>query len=280
MCIYDLYMRDGSNPERTPLKTHVVERKKLGQHLCALTLKMPGGWAYELLRPGSFVFLRPSGGSEYTNAPMAVFSADVTRHEMTIVFKARGPKTVALMTAGRDVLVQGPYRGGLLGVRRLYEARNARVLILCSSTGQSLVPNIVRTLDAAGSELELVLDPGLDEVIYTLEHLSVLKHGITVSRLDDALEAGGRTILENLLADSDADLVITLGSDLLHQRAASIERGRRPWVASNNRAMVCGQGTCGSCTIFLRDGKELRGCKVDVSPEDVFKQYIDAREGG
>ncbi|MFO8059309.1 MAG: hypothetical protein R6U70_01440, partial [Bacillota bacterium] len=213
--------------------------------------------------------------------PMAVCSADLDEQEFTIVFQVRGPKTAFLAGEGDQLAVKGPYRAGLFGVRRLYGAADQRVLIIVSSTGQSLVPAIVRQLTLADNDIRIVLDPGSGGGLYILDYLREWEGPVLAARLYDAQAREELGPLRELIRDSDCDLIITLGSDSLHRRAARWIRPEQGWVASNNSVMVCADGVCGSCSIVLRDGREVRGCKVDIAPEDVFWRAADrpAAEG-
>ena len=281
VCVYDHHFRNrGPAETRQYVNLPVLRREVIGNALHLTTLQMPRSWETELNRPGGFVMVKRPADEDTHASPMAVFSVDAAEETFTIVFQVRGAKTAALANATEEWALKGPYRGALFGVRRLFRAYGQTVLILVSSTGQSLIPGVVRPLLEQGNEITIALDPGLSGGLYILDNLKGFDGRVLATRFFDTVTYADLGRLSEIVEESAADLVITLGSDFLHRHVVQLLRPGQQWVASNNSIMVCAEGVCGSCSILLRDGTEIRGCKADIAPEDVFWRDVDRAASG
>ena len=280
-CVYDHHFRHrGPIRIREFISTPVRQRQVIGHELYLVRLELPGGWETELRRPGSFVMVKRPNDEDISAAPMAVCGVDSEKQTLTIVFQIRGPKTSALMCAESEWALKGPYYGALFGVRRLLKAFGKKVLILVSSTGQSLIPGVVGNLLEQENDISIAIDPGLSGGLYILDNLKEFDGRVVATRFYDTVTHADLGRLSEIIGASRADLIITLGSDFLHRDVAQLLEPKQEWVASNNSTMVCADGLCGSCSIVLRDGTEIRGCKADIAPEDVFWRDIDRAASG
>ena len=275
-CVYDHHFRHrGPIRVREFVSTPVRSRQVMGHDLYLVRLELPGGWETECKRPGSFVMVKGANDEDTSAAPMAVCDVDSEEQTLTIAFQIRGPKTLALVCAEDEWALKGPYHGALFGVRRLLRAFGQKVLILVSSTGQSLISGVVRNLLEQENDISIAIDPGLSGGLYILDNLKGFDGRVLATRFYDTVTHEDLGRLSEIIGASGADLVITLGSDFLHRDVVQLLESKQEWVASNNSIMVCAEGLCGSCSIVLRDGTEIRGCKADIAPEDVFWRDTD-----
>lgn len=270
LCIYELRSRVSMpQPPRefTPLK--VISHRVIGPELHRAELEIPRTWVHELGRPGGFVIAASEESPDVSAAPMAVLASNET--SMSIVFRVRGPKTQALAEARHQWMVKGPFRSGLYGTRHLYELTEGTAAILVSTTGQSLLPGVIRTLRAGNNQVTVSVDPGSTGSLYVLRELGDFAGHLKALEFSSPRSHNTRRAwLSKTIREDNPDLVVSLGSDYLHSRIARLVSEDQRWVASNNQIMVCGDGRCGSCSIALHDRTEIRGCKADVAPEEVF----------
>jgi len=270
VCVYDSYSRGDQAHTRRYIRAPIKSEKSTAAGLHCVTVHTPRHWSAELRQPGSFLMVKPPGSEETWACPMAVFSVASSGELSTIVYRERGPKTQQLARHLKTWEVAGPYRSGLLGVRRLNRAVDCDALILTSGTGQSLLPNILRRLNDNNCSVQIALDPGMDGAAYVVQALPEFAGSLSLIRLDAEIAGCRQESTAGIISSSSAPLVISLGSDHLHIKVGAALQRDRLWVASNNRIMVCAAGWCGACTVIRRDGSELRGCRADIAPEDVF----------
>jgi len=279
ICIYDLALKSKyeNKNDKSFICVDIFDKRRLSENLYSTTIALPQRWLPVLSEPGSYVLLKAKNSEEISATPMAICSVDPSG-ESTVIFEKRGYKTDLLTKSENELEVCGPHAGALFGSRRLNDTFKSDVLILVSNTGQSLLPNILQRLNQNECHLNIILDPGQDCMVYVLDLLPEFDGSLQVTRFGS--KRGELDRLANILRRKHPyDMVISLGSDRLHHFTGTSMRPDK-WVASNNQIMVCGRGICGSCNLFLDDGSEVRGCKGDVAPEDVFWQFIrDKWEG-
>ncbi len=270
LCVYELRSRAPEpQPPREFTSMRVISHRVIGPDLHRAEVEVARAWVHEIRRPGAFILAASEHAPQVSAAPMAVLASDET--SMSIVLRVRGPKTRALAGARDCWMVKGPFRSGLLGTRRLYDLDEGEATILVSTTGQSLLPGVLRTLRAGNNRVTVSVDPGSTGSLYVLRELGDFPgHLRTLEFSSPRSYSTRRDWLRQTVRGNGPDLVVSLGSDYLHGRIAPLIGDDQGWVASNNQIMVCGDGRCGSCSITLRDRTEIRGCKADVAPEDVF----------
>ena len=99
-----------------------------------LEIGVQKGFAIRCMRPAAYLFLRSPKCDHHYDVPVSVLDVSLTRPSVTVGIRILSAKTKALDEAEKNVLVRGPYRGGMIG--RKFRNRNGRILILCSGAGR------------------------------------------------------------------------------------------------------------------------------------------------
>ncbi len=272
VCIHERFISSGCAVNSRQFRPLLIKKMtQLADNLFQAMLEVPREWMFDLKKPGSFIMVKSTRNNESYATPMAVYTIDGSE-TMSIIFEVRGPKTRALIQEKAVWDVKGPFLSGLWGGRRLLQFSDAECLIVSSGTGQSLLPKVAHYLMQNGNEVSIVIEASNNGMIYALDELSTLTSEafsvqLLVSPLNDM-----RISLMSVIPKYSCDLLVSLGGDYLHQQISNLKPSGAEWVASNNSIMVCGEGTCGSCGVIMEDGEELRGCKVDLPPERIFRK--------
>ena len=168
VCVYNEYMQNGSmvRTKRKARSTGILQRLWQGDDLLMLQLRVPRGFALEASRPGSFLFLKPSGAPEMTSVPVSVMAADVEHESLWVILKIISAKTKALAACEDFLEMRGIYRSGLLGkgVAGMLDLHDPgisvrkRWLILTKGVGFAPAVNLIRW--AAGRiDIHVIADP-------------------------------------------------------------------------------------------------------------------------
>ena len=168
VCVYNEYMQNGSmvRTKRKDRSTKILQRLRQGDDLLMLQLRVPRGFALEASRPGSFLFLKPSGAPEMTTVPVSVMAADVEHESLWVILKIISAKTKALAACEDFLEMRGIYRSGLLGkgVAGMLDLHGPgisvrkRWLILTKGVGFAPAVNLIRW--AAGRvDIHVIADP-------------------------------------------------------------------------------------------------------------------------
>lgn len=168
VCVYNEYMQNGSmvRTKRKDRSTKILQRLRQGDDLLMLQLRVPRGFALEASRPGSFLFLKPSGAPEMTTVPVSVMAADVEHESLWVILKIISAKTKALAACEDFLEMRGIYRSGLLGkgVAGMLDLHDPgisvrkRWLILTKGVGFAPAVNLIRW--AAGRiDIHVIADP-------------------------------------------------------------------------------------------------------------------------
>lgn len=286
VCVYQLDRPDGDPPPgRRERAGTVTTRRELAPDSVLMTIATQRLNAESWSSPGTFVFLKKSGYPQAFYAPVSLLWTEITgdRLNLTALVEALGPKTRAIAEAAR-VDVRGPYWNGLFGRRSLDVARGARVLILARGPGQGAALNVATHVASTGAEITVVIDPARAGAPLFLAETRATGARVLVGRLDPPLpgDAPDRGLnIENLMRETVPGLVVSCGADWLHHRVGqTMERIglRAPMVFTNNRALCCGEGVCGSCLLFTSDGEPVRTCKADLGAADWRRMRGEFRE--
>lgn len=276
VCVYQLDRPAGDPPQgRQERAGTVTVRREVTPDTLLLTMsthRLPGEvWS----SPGTFVFLKKSSYPQAFYAPVSLLESQFIgdRLVLTALIETLGPKTRSIAAADH-VDLRGPYWNGLFGRRSLDVAVGTRVLILARGSGQANALVIARHVAGSAGETTVVIDPARAGSPLFLGETRAAGARVLVGRLDPPLQedAPDRGLnIENLLREVSPGLVASCGADWLHHRVGqTMERIglRAPLVFTNNRALCCGEGVCGSCLLFTPDGEPVRTCKADLGASD------------
>lgn len=221
-------------------------------------------------RPGQFVIIRPSEGSE--RIPMTISDWDAERGTVSVVYMVVGKTTaeLAALSAGdHAATVVGP-----LG-NPMELAHFGHVVCVGGCYGIASIYPVARALKALGNRVTVVIEARSAYLLYWQKKLGAVADELHVITRDGTRGLAGHIdrlpgILGGL--SQPADRVIVNGCNYLMMRGAAETRplGIRT-IVSLNTLMIDGTGMCGVCRCTVAgstkfacvDGPHFDGHEVD-----------------
>ncbi len=221
-------------------------------------------------RPGQFVIIRPSEGSE--RIPMTISDWDAERGTVSVVYMVVGKTTaeLAALSAGdHAATVVGP-----LG-NPMELAHFGHVVCVGGCYGIASIYPVARALKALGNRVTVVIEARSAYLLYWQKKLGAVADELHVITRDGTRGLAGHIdrlpgILGRL--SQPADRVIVNGCNYLMMRGAAETRplGIRT-IVSLNTLMIDGTGMCGVCRCTVAgstkfacvDGPHFDGHEVD-----------------
>ncbi len=247
--------------QRPEMVVDIAARVRIASQAFVLTVKVPRYFLDSLRSPGSFILIRPQPLPWRYNLPLTV--ASLSPQESTLDFYVQdvGVKSRALVNAGKEAIVRGPYRNGLVGISRLWQHPGARLLIVAKGIAQAVAMRLTECLIPRGYRVDVALGPGEIDVILGSEPLRALGAGvIEMPRSHDK----NRQQITGLLSDRPYAALISAGSDQQHRGLRRLARSHLPdaaFIFTNNAVMSCAEGICGSCQQTVAK-EPFRACKA------------------
>lgn len=281
LCIYNEFIQNDSvvRSRRNERKAQIVKKIRYGKDLIVLVLKVTKGFALNAAKPGSFVFLKGIGKTDFSNVPVSVMKSDVENGHLYLGLKIISGKTKAIAEAEDALMLRGVYRNGLLGsVKGLiedvkYRSRDIAAegkrkwLIMTRGIGFAPAVNLLQWADER-VDIEMIVDT--EKVNEELVNDSInqcpgMKTGAIRVKLDSLVNAG------KYHAD-DYDRVIVLASDYyIGMIAKTLEVPAHKLVFCNNFHICCGEGICGSCGHVDSQGNLSKMCKCrEMNVKEIF----------
>lgn len=250
--------------------------------------------ALELQHPGSYVFLKKPGTLDYFNVPISIMESDLDNNIIKVAIELRGTKTKTLATlkSGSMIAMRYPYYNGILGLKRLYNTKNKKVLVCARGIGAAPSIPVIKKLFNNSNEIIYILDRAsknldfLENYIhkYTNEliEMQILNKGELTKDFKDVVKKyNGEDVA--LLHCDGPDIMIykTLKYySELYCSERNIEEelvsNILPFTSSNNAKMCCGEGVCGACSVRYENHIVKRLCKYQSNPANIFnhRRYI------
>mgnify|MGYP000362667954 CR=1 FL=1 len=276
ICIYQEYIWCGSKKKATrgvfPAK--ILEKHPLSKKAVLLKLKVSKKLARQLNEPGAFVFLREKHMPHYFDAPMSIMNSSEEGGVILIAIQIRGIKTKTLKNVGNEVLLKGPYWNGILGKAFLKQVAGENCLVVAKGISQAPAVLVVNKLIKNNNNVEIILDKGNLGKIFVDGYLD--RERCSIVSLD-LMSSSGREYLEQKLSDRNLRLVFSAGPDKLHLEILEKLAVLNPEVllaVTNNTPMVCGEGVCGSCSVVLENGLQIRACKTQVDVRKAMERRV------
>ncbi|SDK49669.1 sulfide/dihydroorotate dehydrogenase-like FAD/NAD-binding protein [Natronincola ferrireducens] len=263
VCIYQAFTFEGhkkKNP-RGDIRAEITEREELGDRLIVFTLKVPHTLARQVNQPGSYIFIRNENFGQYFDIPISVMSVDSRRDYIKIAVEIHGVKTKTIKSADNYMLIRGPYWNGVFGLEYLKQTQNTNCLIIARGIAQAPAILVIHYLLRNNNNIDLILDRGSINYNFIEEYCDI---NSTIEC--NLYESEGTKALEKQLDTKTYGVVFLGGSDYLKSRLfSSIEKleGMNV-VRTNNNELCCGEGICGSCTMYDINGIPIRTCKTQI----------------
>ena len=281
VCIYHEFIDNGSKAKegRKTYNCLVKETKFYEKDVLLIKFEVPHKLAIDLVKPGSFIFIRSNKDNVYFDVPISVMESDIETDVVSIMIEIRGVKTKNLLEIkeGENITIRGPYWNGVFGLNNLNSQANNNVLVLARGIGMAPMIPVIRKLSLNNNNINLILDNTPYKDNYVKEYLDEYNVGITKEILIDKgnLSDEAKVIIKNLINEKDIKYIHIAGADILTVKMIeylnSLDRKDIKLSCCNNIKMCCGEGVCGSCTVRFAGHRVKRFCKLQTDPRNVFE---------
>lgn len=280
VCIYHEFINNGSNAkEGRKTFNCLVEKKVLYQNdVLLIKFKVPHKLAIDLVKPGSFIFIR-TNENVYFDVPISILESNIETNIVTIMIEIRGIKTKKLLDIeeGGEITIRGPYWNGVFGLKNLNKQVNNNVLVIARGIGMAPMMPVIRKLYLNNNNINLILDKDPYKGNYVQEFLSEYNLNIIEESVLDKGELTDevKVLIKSYIKEKNVSYIHLAGADILTVKIIeyldNIEGDEVKLSCCNNIKMCCGEGVCGSCTARFSGHRVKRFCKVQADPRNVFE---------
>lgn len=276
-CIYQEYVWNGMKAKegRKNFKCKIIRKEKLEDDLIILTIRTTHKLAQALVHPGSFVFLRNPSTDQFYDAPLSIMDVDLQENTIKTAIEIKGTKTKKLdeLKEDEDILVKGPFWNGVLGLKHIYQSKDAHSIIIARGIGQAPMIPVMKKLYSNGNKITVILDKANYSKIFIKEYLEMCSAEVIEC---DTFACGNITeelknILNKSLEENDVNLVHCAGADILIYKVMEHLNDIVSYSCCNNAKMCCGEGVCGACTTRFKGHIVKRLCKLQTDPKYIFE---------
>ncbi|KAB3527358.1 sulfide/dihydroorotate dehydrogenase-like FAD/NAD-binding protein [Alkaliphilus serpentinus] len=269
VCIYQNYhfLNLKKRELRQYQEVKIVNKEWLGEKLIIFSLEVPKGLARQLKQPGSYIFIRNKKYEKFFDIPISIMWVDEGSSQIKIAVEIHGVKTKALEEVDDSLMIRGPYWNGLFGIQDLKASKKERVLVVARGIAQAPAILAIKYLMSKENEIDVMIDKGTSAVNLIKEFFDVNILDENVSLYSDE----GKAKLANALTNNKYDLLFIGGSDYLQDKLKGVYtkfKDRMRLVSTNNNEICCGEGICGSCTVYDLNGIPIRSCKTQITQKD------------
>ena len=254
VCIYSLFLQNGRKrvvgrrKEALPIKYI----KTYSESFKVFVLDAPKGLCQIASKPGSFVFAKKTGDSEWFCMPVSVLKSDPENKEIHLGIYNCGPKSRNLIENKEPMDLRGIYYSALSGLNILRKETD-ETLVYTKGIAIAPLRNIMDSglinpekcyfyIDINKISLDFVKDYFGNIPLNKVEFREFISDGFDKKRLAE----GGCNVIA---------LTSPFYADRIEEAAA------RPCVRPNRGNMCCGEGICGACTHTGQMGETVRTCK-------------------
>lgn len=257
VCIYHEFIGNGSKAKegRKTYNCLVVKKEVLEEDVVVIKFEVPHKLAIDLVKPGSFIFIRTSENIYY-DVPISILESDINSNIVSIMIEIRGIKTKQLLTIGEgeEITIRGPYWNGVFGISNVNKQKDKNVLVLARGIGMAPMMPVIRKLALNNNKITLLMDKEPYKDIYIKEYLENYNvELIEVSLLDKGkLSDEAKVIVKKLIDEKDINYIHIAGADILTVTTIDylneIDKNKIDLSCCNNTKMCCGEGICALCT--------------------------------
>lgn len=277
VCIYQEYIWNGNKAkeERKNYLYKIINKEVIDKNIILITMSTSHKIAKDLIRPGSFVFMRNPSCMQYYDVPVSIMESNTEENWIKVAIELKGTKTRSInaLNIDEDILIRGPYWNGILGIKNIYNAKNGNALIVIRGIGQAPALPVLKKLYSNNNKLMLIIDNRPFEKMIIQNEIKELCDNVIETKM---IEKGDLTLeFKNLLLNSidniKPNLIHIAGPDVLSYKIINLVDRTIPISCCNNGRMCCGEGICGSCTVKTNDHKLRRLCKLQTEPRFILK---------
>ena len=189
VCIYHEFINNGYKAKegRKTYNCLVKETKFYEKDVLLIRFEVPHKLAIDLVKPGSFIFIRSNKDNVYFDVPISVMESDIETNIVSIMIEVRGIKTKNLLEIkeGENITIRGPYWNGVFGLKNLKSQTNNNVLVLARGIGMAPMIPVIRKLSLNNNNINLILDETPYKDNYVKDYLDEYNVEITKETLID-----------------------------------------------------------------------------------------------
>lgn len=260
VCIYnDFYFSGNKKKEaRKSQEYHIVDNKII-DNIIILSIRVTKYMARALKQPGSYIFIRNKHSNHFFDVPISIMDCDEEKLLIKIAIEIRGVKTKKLMDHNGTLIIRGPYWNGIFGLNSLKTTQNARCLVLVRGIAQAPAILSIKHLLKNNNIVDVIVNKRINEHNFIKEYLD-----IESIREIDVPSDEVAILCKKLMRKNNYQLIFIGGSDLLQDKVIKHiqEISNVKFVTTNNNAICCGEGICGSCIKKDRTGILIKTCKA------------------
>lgn len=280
VCIYQELYNNGNKAKegRKTFDCTVTDVVKYNNDLIIIKFKAPHKLVLDLVKPGSYIFIRTDEDNHYFDIPISIMNSDIEKDIITIAVEVRGIKTAKLLNvkANENIVIRGPYWNGVFGIKNILAQKENKSLVLARGIGLAPMMPVIRKLVAQNNEVEVVIDKSPFEVNFSDDLLNSFKVNVSESNLLDKgkLSDHAKVIIKEAL-EKGVNYIHVAGADILTfciiNYLNDVNRNDVFLSCCNNFKMCCGEGICGACTSRFSGHRVKRFCKEQADPRNIFE---------
>lgn len=280
VCVYQEFYNNGNKAKegRKTYNCNMTKVDNLEDGLIMIKFEVPHKLAIDLVKPGSYIFIRTDENYFY-DIPISIMDSNIETNIVTIVIEARGIKTKRLLDSkeGEEIVIRGPYWNGVFGIDNINNLSNDNCLVLARGIGLAPMMPVVRRLREKENSVELFVDTAPFKDDFSKEYVTEYSLESKETNLlgKGVLSDEGRFIIQHSIRDKNIKHIHLAGADILTYSVIEFldEVGEKDVTLSccNNFKMCCGEGICGACTARFSGHRVKRFCKTQIGPRSIFE---------
>lgn len=280
VCIFqELYNNGGKAKEgRKTYNCQVTFSEKIEESLMMIKFIVPHKLSLDLLKPGSFIFIR-TDENYFFDIPISIMESDPETNTITVVIEVRGIKTKRLekIQSGEGIVIRGPYWNGVFGLENIKKVKSESALVLGRGIGLAPMMPVIRSLKNNENQVSVVSDLSPFTSNFAKSYLTKYEvNAIEENLLDKGkLSEKAKVIISNAIKNENIKLIHLAGADILTfsviEYLDKINRSDILLSCCNNFKMCCGEGVCGACTARYSGHRVKRYCKMQSDPRSIFE---------
>ncbi len=261
--------------ERENYVAVIVKKNLIAKGLIKFVIKISHELCKQLIKPGSYIFMRCLKTSPYFDVPISVMECDLEKDTVSVIIEIEGIKTKKIndLNEKDSLVVRGPFWNGVLGLKNINRCVDKNVLLIARGIGQAPVIPVLKKLHNLNNNIQLVLDKGKYKDSFIQDYLKKYPcNVIEINTMDEGkMSSDLVTLLKDSIENRSIEHVHCSGPDVLIQEVIREINSRTTTSCCNNAKMCCGQGICGACTTRFEGHVVKRLCKLQTDPEYIFE---------
>ena len=282
-CIYQEYLWNGQKSKKTRefKNFDIIEKQYLREDILLFKIKVPQSLARELDNIGAYVFVKKPEDDVSFSTPLSILDCDIMEGIITVCFKIRGIKTKALKECTDLISVKGPYLNGIEGQKFLKNAKGNMLVLVRGIAGVPALMAIKKLSDKVYN-FHVLIDYRDVKKSYLEKYFNNLNCKLKYLKFynNDKLDNKADETIKDYINKYNIKTILIAGSDNFHSLVInSIYPLHKDinFATTNNASMCCGEGICGCCSMKIKSGKEIRACKQQYNPVEVFYKEMDRK---